>query len=60
MGGETITHSCRGHWQVAPVGPETPSLIASASKLFIAAMIFQLVAEGRLTLDTPARSLLPG
>jgi len=58
--GETFTHACRGDWQGAPVGPETPFLIASTSKLFITAMIFQLVAEGRLTLDTPAAPLFPG
>jgi len=58
--GETFTHACRGDWQGAPVGPETPFLVASASKLFITAMFFQLVAEGRLTLDTPAAPLFPG
>jgi len=58
--GETFTHACRGDWQGAPVGPETPFLIASTSKLLITTMIFQLVAEGRLALETPAAPLFPG
>lgn len=60
LDGETFTHACRGDWQGRPVGPETPFLIASTSKLFITAMIFQLAAEGRLTLDDPVTSFFPG
>lgn len=58
--GDTLTHACRGDWQGKPVGPETPFLIASTSKLFITAMIFQLAAEGRLTLDDPVQRFFPG
>lgn len=58
--GETLTHACSGDWQGRPVGPETPFLIASTSKLFITAMIFQLAAEGRLTLDDPVQRFFPG
>lgn len=60
LDGETFSHACRGDWQGRPVGPETPFLIASTSKLFITAMIFQLAAEGRLTLDDPVTRFFPG
>jgi CubicO group peptidase (beta-lactamase class C family) len=60
LDGETFTHACHGDWQGNPVGPETPFLIASTSKLFITAIIFQLAAEGRLTLDEPGDKLLSG
>ncbi|MBX9615170.1 MAG: beta-lactamase family protein [Caulobacteraceae bacterium] len=60
MEGERFIHACRGEWQGGPVGPETPFLIASASKLFITAMVFQLADEGRLTLDDPVRRFFPG
>lgn len=58
--GETFTHACRGDWQGETVGPETPFLIASTSKLFVTAMIFQLVGEGRLTLDDKIQRFFPG
>lgn len=58
--GNTLTHACRGTWQGAPLGPQTPFLIASTSKLLITAMIFQMVGEGRLTLDDPVTGLFPG
>lgn len=54
--GDTFTHACKGEG----VGIESPFLIASTSKLFITAMIFQLVAEQRLTLDDPVVWFFPG
>lgn len=60
MEGGTLTHACRGDWQGRPVGPHTPFLLASTSKLFITAMVFQLVAEGRLALDAPILRVFPG
>jgi D-alanyl-D-alanine carboxypeptidase len=60
MEGDTFTHACSGDWQGGPVGPETPFLIASTSKLLITAMIFQLVAEERLTLDDQVQRFFPG
>jgi len=57
---QTFTHACRGEWQGGPVGPDMPFLIASTSKLFVTAMIFQLVAEGRLRLDDPVQRFFPG
>lgn len=60
LDGDRLIHACRGDWQGKPVGPETPFLIASTSKLFITAMIFQLVAEGRLTLDDPVQRFFSG
>ncbi|MFN3955743.1 MAG: serine hydrolase domain-containing protein [Pararhodobacter sp.] len=60
MQGDTFTHACRGEWQGEPVGPLTPFLIASTSKLFITAMIFQLVEEQRLMLDDPIQRFFPG
>lgn len=53
---EASTHACRGDWAGARAGPETPFLIASTSKLLVTAMIFQLAAEGRLTLDARWRA----
>ncbi len=58
--GERFTHACAGDWRDRPVGPDTPFLIASTSKLFITAMIFQLVAEERLGLDDPVARFFPG
>lgn len=55
-----FTHACRGHWRGEPVGAETPFLIASTSKLLITALVFQLVGEGRMTLDDPVVRFLPG
>lgn len=60
LDGKSLTHACCGDWQGNPVGPETPFLIASTSKLFISAMIFQLVAERRLTLADPVTNFFPG
>jgi hypothetical protein len=51
--GGAFKHACRGDWQGRPVGPDTPFLIASTSKLLITAMLLQLVGEGRLVLDDP-------
>ena len=42
------------------VTPDTAFAVASVSKTFTAALILELVAEGRLALDRPARSYLPG
>lgn len=55
------THAYRGNWQGQPVGPETPFLIASTSKLLVTAMLLQLVGEGHLALDDPlGRFFAPG
>lgn len=43
-----------------PVRPETPFAIASISKTFVAALVLQLVDEGRFGLDDPVAPLLPG
>ncbi|MGF1530027.1 MAG: serine hydrolase domain-containing protein [Puniceicoccaceae bacterium] len=40
-----------GHWKGLEVGPETPFLIASTSKLFITTLLFQLVEAGQLSLE---------
>jgi D-alanyl-D-alanine carboxypeptidase len=42
------------------VRPETPFAVASISKTYTAALVLQLVEEGRLDLDEPALSYLPG
>ncbi|MDP3227081.1 MAG: serine hydrolase domain-containing protein [Acidovorax sp.] len=58
---ETWTHACRGNWQGQPVGPDTPFLIASTSKLLVTAMLLQLVGEGHLALDDSlGRFFAPG
>lgn len=43
-----------------PCARDTRYRIASITKLFTAAMVMQLVDEGRLTLDTTVREVLPG
>jgi D-alanyl-D-alanine carboxypeptidase len=40
--------------------PDTPVRIASVSKMFTAAIVLQLVEEGRLSLDEPVETWLPG
>ena len=42
-----------------PVTPDTAFAVASVSKTFTAALILSLVEDGRLGLDTSARSYLP-
>jgi D-alanyl-D-alanine carboxypeptidase len=42
-----------------PVTPDTAFAVASVSKTFTAALILDLVADGRLALDRSARSYLP-
>lgn len=45
--------------RVAPI-PATPFAVGSITKTFVAALVLQLVAEGRLVLDAPAAAWLPG
>jgi len=42
-----------------PVTTETRFPIASVTKIFTATAVMDLVEQGRLTLDTPARAILP-
>ncbi|WP_421107160.1 serine hydrolase domain-containing protein [Streptomyces sp. NEAU-S77] len=59
-----------GHWRgtsgVAdigtgrPVGAGDKVRVGSITKIFVATVVLQLVAEGRITLDTPVRRILPG
>ncbi len=42
-----------------PVTPHTPFLLASVTKSFTALCIMQLVEDGRMNLDAPARHYLP-
>lgn len=58
--GERFTHAGAGEWNGVQVGPDTPFLIASTSKLLVTAMVFQLAAEGRLGLDDPVARFFPG
>ncbi|MDK9499849.1 serine hydrolase [Streptomyces katrae] len=53
-----------GRWSGA-AGPTVPSAeanfrIGSVTKVFTSTVTLQLVAEGRLTLDTPVQQVLPG
>jgi D-alanyl-D-alanine carboxypeptidase len=43
-----------------PMPADAPLRIASVTKLAVAAVILRLAADGRLSLDAPANSLLPG
>jgi CubicO group peptidase (beta-lactamase class C family) len=53
----------RGFGQAGPAGhavtPQTPFILASASKSFTALAIMQLVESGKVDLDTPVRRYLP-
>ncbi|MFD5801407.1 serine hydrolase domain-containing protein [Streptomyces sp. NPDC127020] len=59
-----------GHWRgtsgLADLGSRRPVRagdrvrIGSVTKVFVATVVLQLVAERRLTLDTPVRRILPG
>ena len=42
-----------------PLTPDTPLVIGSVTKTFVAAAVLQLVEEGRLRLDDPVRDHLP-
>lgn len=61
-----VTDEFRGSAGVAEVGrPARPDpngrwRIGSVSKTFTATMVLQLVAKGRITLDTTVQSVLPG
>lgn len=51
-----------GHTRVpdgAPVGPDTPFLIASLSKPLTASAVMQLVEAGAIDLDEPVSTYLP-
>ena len=46
---------------VAPAfGPDTPTVVGSITKTFVAALILKLAEEGRLTLDAPLSTWFPG
>jgi CubicO group peptidase (beta-lactamase class C family) len=42
-----------------PITPDTPFLVASIGKPFVATMVLQLVDEGRVDLDVPLSTYLP-
>ena len=42
------------------LGVDTPYFAASRTKLYVTAILLQMVQEGRLDLDSPFRKLLPG
>lgn len=56
----------RGTSGVADIGTGRPVRagdqvrVGSITKVFVATVVLQLVAEGRITLDTPVRRVLPG
>lgn len=43
-----------------PMRPETPYLVASVTKLYIATVVLRLYEEGQVDLDAPMSSYLPG
>ena len=59
---EKVVH-LRGFGEADPAGrtvtPQTPFILASASKSFTALAIMQLVESGRIDLDAPVRRYLP-
>jgi CubicO group peptidase (beta-lactamase class C family) len=59
---EEVVH-LRGFGEADPAGrtvtPQTPFILASASKSFTALAIMQLVEAGRIDLDAPVRRYLP-
>ncbi len=63
QGGKTVYEGGRGLADVAnkaPVTPATVFRIGSITKQFSAAVILQLVAEGKLSLDDPLSKFVPG
>lgn len=60
LDGDQFTHASAGGWNGRPMDVDTPFLIASTSKLFVTAMVFQLVAEGRAALDDPVVRFFQG
>ncbi len=48
-----------GHLDGQPVGPDTPYFLASATKLFVTALILQLVEEDALDLNAPVSEFFP-
>jgi D-alanyl-D-alanine carboxypeptidase len=61
--GTNITRSTAGYSDVdtkAGFAPKTHVRAASITKTFVAATILQLVAEGKLALDAPIETYLPG
>ena len=60
MRGEEVVHTfARGSNEDAPIGPETPFVIGSLSKLFTATAMMQLVDAGLVQLDAPVQQYLP-
>ena len=60
--GQVVYRRAFGHQQLAPKTPATPATryrIGSATKMFTAVMIFQLIEEKRLTLATPLATFFP-
>lgn len=59
--GELLWSGASGHGRTADGGlsADTPLVIGSVTKTFVAATVLQLVDEGRLTLDDPVRRHLP-
>lgn len=61
--GAAVTLSSAGHTDVATGAtftPQTHVRVASITKTFVAAAILQLVSEGRVQLDAPVETYLPG
>jgi D-alanyl-D-alanine carboxypeptidase len=62
-GGETLYTGARGLADVAARRPITPNSVfrlGSITKQFTAAVVLQLVQEGRISLDDPVSRFLPG
>jgi len=58
--GEEVVHTfSRGSHAGEPIGPDTPFVIGSLSKLFTATAVMQLVDSGRVQLDAPVQQYLP-
>ena len=61
-GGRVIYSAGRGLADVEtrrPITPDTPFLLGSIVKQFTAALVLQLVAEGRMSLDDPVSRFFP-
>ncbi|GAB1512412.1 serine hydrolase domain-containing protein [Actinophytocola sp. KF-1] len=69
-GALVYTQDRRGRWSVAsgtaelgtdrPIRPRDRVRVASNTKMFVAAVVLQLVGEGRIALDAPVARYLPG
>jgi D-alanyl-D-alanine carboxypeptidase len=56
----TLHSGVRNIYSSAPIGPDDPFRIGSETKTYVAAVVMQLVDEGKVEIDAPIATYLPG